>query len=106
MIGYNPVREGKTRKRKVCFSQGGNCCAHQVTVKTKRCPGEFLVYMLPAVPTGNGRYCGHASKYLSSVKRFQAGKYSKKIQEKNKPRIPTSEPVCRRLENGLLFIKD
>ncbi|XP_067040590.1 uncharacterized protein [Acropora muricata] len=62
MIGYNPVREGRTRKRKVCFSQGGNCCAHQVKVKTKRCPGGFLVYMLPAVPTGNGRYCGHARR--------------------------------------------
>ena len=64
MIGNNPKKVGKiSKKKKVCFTEGSNCCAKQVFVKVKRCEGNFLVYQLPAPPSGSYRYCGQKSKY-------------------------------------------
>jgi len=62
MIGNNPKPEGITRRRKVCFTQGDNCCAHKVSIKVRRCAGGFLVYYLPKAPSGNARYCSQAKK--------------------------------------------
>ena len=70
MIGNNPKAEGKTRKKKVCFSQGGKCCARKVSIRVKRCPGGFLVYQLPAAPSGNARYCSQASTFVCLKSRF------------------------------------
>lgn len=63
MIGGNPKQIGKNaRKKKVCFVDGNNCCAKHVYIKVKRCPGNFLVYQLPAPPSGSYRYCGQKRK--------------------------------------------
>ena len=63
MIGYNPKKIGKNaRRKKVCFIEGDNCCAKYAYVKVKRCPGNFLVYQLPAPPSGSYRYCGQKGK--------------------------------------------
>ncbi|PFX31329.1 Veficolin-1 [Stylophora pistillata] len=58
MLGVNPKKIGKTVKKKVCFQEGNNCCAKKVFVKVKRCPKDFLIYQLPAAPSGSYRYCG------------------------------------------------
>ncbi|XP_020605319.1 uncharacterized protein LOC110044139 [Orbicella faveolata] len=63
MIGGNPKRIGKNaRRKKVCFTEGDNCCAKYVYVKVKRCAGNFLVYQLPAPPSGSYRYCGQKQR--------------------------------------------
>lgn len=62
MLGANPKNIGKTVKKKVCFDEGNNCCAKKVFVKVKRCPQDFLIYQLPAAPSGSYRYCGSKSK--------------------------------------------
>ncbi len=62
MIGTDPKKIGKIAKKKVCFTEGSNCCAKRVSIKVMRCEGDFLVYQLPAAPSGSYRYCGQKSK--------------------------------------------
>ncbi|KAJ7393042.1 hypothetical protein OS493_008338 [Desmophyllum pertusum] len=103
MIGSNPKKiKNNASKKKVCFTEGSNCCAKKIFIKVKRCPGDFLVYKLPAPPSGNYRYCGQKTSYKSLIRiivYFVKEKGSPPKDLHNPPTFCSSPPATPRPVN-------